>query len=115
MKRILQVEELALFAACLYLWPTFNLSWWLFAALILTPDIGMLGYLGGTRIGAWVYNIFHHRGIALAVVLTGHLAGNLPILVAGYILFTHATLDRMLGYGLKYEAGFKVTHLDAIN
>lgn len=115
MKKILRLEELVLFAACLYVWPYFDLSWWLFAALILTPDIGMLGYLAGPRAGAWVYNIFHHRGIALAVAFVGYLTGNLPVLVAGYILFAHATFDRMLGYGLKYEAGFKVTHLGSLN
>lgn len=29
----------------------------------------------------------------------------------GIILFSHSSLDRALGYGIKYEIGFKYTHL----
>jgi hypothetical protein len=32
----------------------------------------------------------------------------------GVIMFSHAAFDRLLGYGLKYEEGFKFTHLGAI-
>jgi hypothetical protein len=32
----------------------------------------------------------------------------------GLILFSHSAMDRMLGYGLKYESGFKFTHLGEI-
>lgn len=28
----------------------------------------------------------------------------------GILLFAHASLDRIFGYGLKYEQGFKFTH-----
>lgn len=34
-----------------------------------------------------------------------------PLLFAGIILFSHASMDRMLGFGLKYEKGFRYTHL----
>lgn len=34
--------------------------------------------------------------------------------LAGIILFAHAAFDRILGYGLKYERGFKFTHLGEI-
>ncbi len=33
---------------------------------------------------------------------------------AGVILFAHTAMDRMLGYGLKYEKGFIFTHLGTI-
>jgi hypothetical protein len=29
-------------------------------------------------------------------------------------MFSHAAFDRMLGYGLKYEQGFRHTHLGTI-
>ena len=32
---------------------------WLFVVLALAPDISMLAYLGGTRVGSTVYNTFH--------------------------------------------------------
>ena len=34
--------------------------------------------------------------------------------LAGVIMFSHAAFDRLLGYGLKYEKGFKFTHLGEI-
>jgi len=38
-----------------------------------------------------------------------------PIAVtAGIIWITHIGFDRALGYGLKYSAGFKFTHLGVI-
>lgn len=114
MKKLIQAEELMMFAACLYYFPSFGLSWWWFAALILLPDIAMLGYLVNSRIGAYAYNLFHHRGIAVAVFAAGLFASSLPVQFAGFILFAHASMDRMFGYGLKYEKGFRFTHLGEI-
>jgi hypothetical protein len=38
-----------------------------------------------------------------------------PILILiGVILFSHAALDRVFGYGLKYADSFKNTHLGKI-
>jgi hypothetical protein len=34
--------------------------------------------------------------------------------IAGIVLFGHASMDRMLGYGLKTSEGFKYTHLGII-
>ncbi len=85
--------------------------WWFFV-LLLAPDIGMLGYLFNNRIGAWSYTIFHHRGIAIALYISGMFFSNGGGLqLAGIIIFCHIAMDRALGYGLKYEKGFKYTHL----
>lgn len=111
MKKLLQLEEVALFGACLYYYSHFELSWWWFAAFILLPDVGMIGYIRGPRAGAWTYNLFHHRGLALVFFFGGVLMPSFELHFTGYILFAHATLDRMLGYGLKYESGFRFTHL----
>lgn len=74
----------------------------------------MIGYLVNPRVGAYSYNLFHHRGIAIMAFGAGVLTA-LPMLqFAGFILFAHATMDRMLGYGLKYEKGFQFTHLGTI-
>ena len=69
MKTVLRLEEGLMFATCLYFFPQFNLSWWWFVALILTPDLGMLGYAFGPKAGAISYNIFHHRGNACILLL----------------------------------------------
>lgn len=114
MKNILKIEELAMFAFSIYVFNLLPYTWWVFPALLLTPDIGMLGYLANPRIGAWMYNIFHHKGLAILVGAAG-LYANLPFLMlAGTILFAHASFDRMLGYGLKYSNSFNHSHLGEI-
>jgi hypothetical protein len=114
MKRIIQLEEALMFAACAYYYPHLGYSWGWFWALILAPDISMLGYLGGPGAGAFCYNLVHHRGVAVTIFFVGFCIVSPATMLIGYILFIHATLDRALGYGLKYEKGFKFTHLGEV-
>ncbi len=114
MKKVLQSEEIALFVACLLFFQSFGLSWWWFAGCILLPDLSMVGYLWNARTGAWLYNIIHHRAVALVIYFVGVLISEPVVQFAGFILFAHATMDRMFGYGLKYESGFQFTHLGVI-
>jgi len=107
----LKTEELLMFFATLILYPSLNYSWWWFAALILVPDIGMIGYLFNTQMGAITYNITHHKGIALVVGLFGYFSGSYPLMLAGLIMFSHASMDRIFGFGLKFPDSFKHTHL----
>ncbi len=114
MKSILKIEEVFMFGLGIYLFSLLNYEWWWFLVLIFAPDIGMLGYLFGNKVGAVVYNLFHHKGIAIFVYLLG-IYLSLPLCqLAGVILFAHSALDRVLGYGLKYDQGFKYTHLGEI-
>ena len=114
MKNLMRSEEALLFLACIALFSLLPYSWWWFPALILLPDIGMLGYLAGPKAGAWAYNLFHHRGLALVVGVAGLLAGSPIVELAGLILFAHVAMDRFFGYGLKYERGFAFTHLGEV-
>ena len=114
MKVILKLEELMMFGLGIYLFSLTPYAWWWFLVLILTPDIGMLGYLVDNKIGAFSYNLFHHKGVALVVYLMG-IYFSIPLCqLIGIILFSHSALDRALGYGLKYDKGFKFTHLGEI-
>ena len=111
MNTILKLEEAAQFAVCLWLFSQLQLSWWWFGGLILAPDIGMLGYALNKRIGAWTYNIFHHKGLAVALGALGYFTGSQGLMLSGIILYGHASMDRIFGYGLKYNDSFHHTHL----
>lgn len=97
-------------AACLAVaipsgeWP------WLLA-LFLVFDASMVGYLGGTRRGAWMYNAIHlYVGpVALGVAYVLFNVKGAGILALAWAF--HVGVDRALGYGIKFEDGFHHTHL----
>tara|TARA_R110000868_G_scaffold396971_2_gene669448 strand:- start:27185 stop:27556 length:372 start_codon:yes stop_codon:yes gene_type:complete len=115
MDRTLKLEELATFGFSIFLFNQTEYAWWMYVALILVPDIGMIGYIINTKIGALTYNLFHHKGIALCILILGYYYSMEWLVLTGIILFGHSALDRMLGYGLKYEDSFKHTHLGWLN
>ena len=114
MKIILKLEELAMLFLGIYTFGFLYFSYWLFLALFFLPDIGMAGYLFGNKAGAFTYNLFHHKGLAIMIYLAGFFFLNEYLQLAGVIMFSHSSFDRLLGYGLKYEEGFKFTHLGEI-
>jgi hypothetical protein len=114
MKILLKIEEVAMFVVSLILFENLGISWWWFAACILLPDLSMIGYLINARVGACAYNFFHHKALAIVTWFVGLYFGNMHLQFTGIMLFAHASMDRMLGYGLKYETGFRFTHLGII-
>lgn len=114
MKNSLKLEEFAQFVFGIYLFSTLDFAWWWFLGLILLPDISMIGYAFGSRIGAYSYNFFHHKAVALTVYLLGIYLGNSVVELIGIILFSHSAMDRMFGYGLKFTTSFNDTHLGKI-
>ena len=115
MKNVVKLEELGLFILSFLLFRQSDISWWWYLVLILAPDISIAGYLLGAKTGARIYNIFHHRGLAVLLLAVGYYSGIDILYVSGVIMFGHASMDRIFGYGLKYERGFKYTHLGEIN
>ena len=113
---LLRLEGLALGLLCVWVYATFHQSWWLFAALILAPDLSMLGYLGGPRIGAILYNAVHSwvSVIVLFFLIWYVFAGDNLLLSLTFILGAHIGFDRALGFGLKLPSGFKDTHLGRV-
>jgi len=111
MKNLLRIEEALQFILSIYLVNLLPYPVWAFWAFFLTPDLGMLGYIVSPATGAVMYNLLHHKGIAIALYLVG-LYFNVPeLLFTGLLLFGHSSFDRILGYGLKYPDNFKNTHL----
>ncbi|MBV6449375.1 MAG: hypothetical protein MHPDNHAH_00085 [Anaerolineales bacterium] len=114
MKYLLKLEELLLFALALFLFSQLDYGWGTYALLFLAPDLSMIGYLANPRVGAWTYNLVHHKGLSVALYVLGNLLSIPWLMFAGTILLGHSSLDRVLGYGLKYSDAFQNTHLGRI-
>lgn len=111
MNILIKLEEAALFVLSIWLFSQLNISLWWTLLMLLAPDVGMLGYLFNPVIGAYSYNLLHHKGIAIGLYLLGSILV-LPILQAtGLIMLGHSSLDRVFGYGLKHTDAFQHTHL----
>ncbi|HTJ01642.1 MAG TPA: DUF4260 domain-containing protein [Methylovirgula sp.] len=113
-KLLLRIEGAAILILALVAYSRTGKSWWLFALLFLTPDLGMLAYLANARIGAACYNFVHTLTLPIALFCAGLLLHLSLALVLATIWFAHIGFDRMLGYGLKYASGFGDTHLGRI-
>ena len=113
-KYVLKLEELLMVVLSIFLFSKLGYAWWWYPLLFFTPDLSMLGYIGGTRLGAFTYNVIHHKALSIGILLVGAVLGNQPLQLAGLILFGHSSMDRVLGYGLKYEDAFRHTHLSTI-
>jgi hypothetical protein len=114
MKTLLKLEDFAELALSVFAFSHLDFAWWWFPAFILLPDLSMIGYLINTRAGAVLYNLFHHKGVGIAVGVAGFMLGQEAVILAGIILFGHSAMDRLFGYGLKYSDDFKNTHLGKI-
>lgn len=111
--RLIKLEELAMTAMGIYVLYLFDLGLpiWAWALLFFAPDLSMLGYMAGTKTGAFCYNLVHHRGIAILVMTIGLFLAKREITAIGILLFAHSSFDRMMGYGLKFADDFQHTHL----
>jgi hypothetical protein len=113
-RMLLRLEGFAAFAVAVALYAYNGFSWPAFALLFLAPDLSMLAYFGGPRVGAAAYNLVHTYALALALALSGFFSAMPALTAAGLILVAHIGIDRTLGYGLKYSTTFGDTHLGRI-
>lgn len=109
-----RLEWVTAAAAAIIFYMMSGVSWWLFALLILAPDLSMLGYLAGPRAGAIAYNALHILILPLVLALAGKLFDNSTVTAIALIWIAHVAIDRALGYGLKLSTGFQDTHLGRI-
>jgi hypothetical protein len=108
---LLRLEGAAALAGATVAYATLGGRWATFALLFLLPDLSMLGYLAGRRVGAACYNAAHsYLGPAWLAALGAALSAHVPLCVA-CIWAAHVGFDRLLGYGLKYGTSFGDTHL----
>lgn len=88
--------------------------WPAYLLLLLAPDLSMVGYLRGPRLGAWTYNLVHTEALALTGIAVGIALDQRSVLLAGLVLSAHIGMDRAAGYGLKFPTHFKDTHLQRL-
>jgi hypothetical protein len=110
----LRAEGLATFAAGFAGFLFLGLPWWAFVLLLIVPDVSMVGYLRGPRVGAVIYNLAHDVATGVAIGGVGLAVGIVPVAAAGAILVAHSGMDRLAGYGLKLPSSFQDTHLGRI-
>jgi Domain of unknown function (DUF4260) len=108
---LLRIEGAALGLGSGALYAAGGHSWLTFAVLFLAPDLSIAGYLAGPRVGAAVYNAVHWTVPALALAAFGWAAPSSGAFAVALIWLAHIGMDRALGFGLKYGAGFRNTNL----
>jgi hypothetical protein len=113
-KTLLRLEGLTLFAGMTLLYAVWDGSWWVYAILFLAPDLSFAAYLAGPKVGAIVYNAAHSYMAPVSLMVAGFALSSPLTLSIAMIWMAHIGIDRALGYGLKYSAGFGFTHLGRI-
>jgi hypothetical protein len=109
MSILIKIEEFFYFLLAIFLFSRLDFAWWWYPLLFFTPDLAMLGYLHNSRSGAIVYNLIHHKAVSISIYIAGALLGNQILQLAALVIFGHSSLDRVLGYGLKYADSFDHT------
>jgi hypothetical protein len=113
-KTLLRLEGFVLLVASLYFYHLSGASWWLFGILLLSPDVFMIGYLKDKAYGAKLYNISHTYVLAFVLIVVGIALDTRIFVSLGLIVMAHVSMDRMLGFGLKYPDSFKNTHMQRV-
>jgi len=110
---VLRIEGLVLLTLALVLYGAQEESWWLFLALLVAPDLGLLGLLFGKRVGAVTYDLTHNYLPPGALAVLGIVMGTDLLTTVAIVWFAHIGMDRALGLGLQYPDGSGRTHLSA--
>lgn len=112
-RHLLRLEGLAALGVALTGYFSLGGPLWLLALLALAPDLSMLGYLAGPRVGSPAYNVVHTYTLPVAVGAVALWSDTRLALLVALVWAAHIGVDRLFGYGLKFETGFKHTHLSA--
>ena len=107
----LRLEGLVVLAVSLGIVHLTHQPWWIIPLVLFLPDVFMAGYAKSSRVGAFVYNLGHSYLVPAALAVFAWHWSHPLLLAIGLIWFGHIGMDRLLGYGLKYDEGFKHTHL----
>src|SRR5690554_3395810 len=113
-KKLIRIEGMVVLSLGTYVYFTNGYNWAIFLLLLMLPDVFMIGYAVSKKAGAYVYN-FAHTFVTPSLLLLAGLALSVDLLMMiGLIWIVHIGMDRMMGYGLKYETNFKDTHIQRL-
>lgn len=101
MKTLLKLEDITLVILSFYFFLALDYAWWWFPLLFFVPDVSLAGYLIGTKTGAIIYNIIHHRALSILLYLAGNLTRSPGLQLAGIVMLGHSSFDRALGFELQ--------------
>lgn len=108
---MLHLEGLIVFLSSIALYWQIGANGWLFILLLFAPDLAFIPYMFNKSIGVRIYNIAHTYTLSISLAVISLLVGWQLGIALGLIWTAHIGLDRLMGYGLKYQADFKDTHL----
>lgn len=110
---LVRAEGLAAFGVSLLLYARLDAPWLLFL-LWPAPDLSLVGFLAGPKIGSALYNLVHtYLGPVILLVVALVLDAPLALALA-LIWISHIGADRLIGFGLKYPEAFRETHLQRL-
>ena len=69
-----------------------QLHWTLVVLLFFSPDLGAIGYLWNNTAGAVLYNLLHHKFVAILLICAGYLLGENWWMGIGLLFFAHRAL-----------------------
>jgi hypothetical protein len=113
-RTLLHLEGAVVAVAAVTLYFHLGYPWWLLVVLALAPDLSMVGYAAGNRVGAVAYDVAHTYAIPVALAAVGVLADVELAVQIALVWAAHIGVDRAIGYGLKYPTGFQDTHLQRV-
>jgi Domain of unknown function (DUF4260) len=94
---LLRAEGTSLLAMSVLLYWINGASWALFALLFLAPDLSLVGYAAGQRVGAATYNALHAYPLPAILAAFGLLGGSTLAVAVALVWFAHVEMDRTLG------------------
>lgn len=111
---LLRLEGAAMLAAAIIGYRELGASWWLLGILFLVPDLALVAYLAGPRLGAIAYNAVHSYVAPALLAALGYAADLRAVWPLCLIWLAHIGMDRALGLGLKFPTAFSDTHLGTV-
>lgn len=107
---LLRAEGLCVLLFALWVYGRMDYSWIVMGVFFMAPDLTMLAYRKGARVGSVVYNAAHSY---VGPLLLSAMAVNMDtaLFQPALIWFAHIGFCRLGRFGLKYPDSFGHTHL----